>query len=271
MEYYRSVLQKFFNDLAELKSNTPEIKLIHAQTLSLAISALGQLKDKVNEVGFKTEANEIEFFKEIKPKIYAELIVSTKIIEFQAKKLTLPLERLNRYRERIFREFNHLFQDNMQFVHYYTSKSNHLDHQYFMRSHEQLPTLNSTQVFLNDNGFSTAKGNLLAHIIAFEQLENHFYEKENSSEVIKSKLVWTESKLALVELIYALHDTKALNDGNADIKEIAEAFELFFDVDLVNVYRSFREIGLRKQNRSKFIDELNANINKRLDDSDNIK
>ncbi len=60
------------------------------------------------------------------------------------------------------------------------------------------------------------------------------------------KLIWTSSKLDLVELIYALQATEAINHGDADLKEIQEAFELIFKFKVDDLYRSFQDRTTQK-------------------------
>ena len=44
----------------------------------------------------------------------------------------------------------------------------------------------------------------------------------------KIKQTWTGSKVALIELLYALHSEKVFNNGTSDLKDIAEYFEKIF-------------------------------------------
>ena len=67
-------------------------------------------------------------------------------------------------------------------------------------------------------------------------------------------LQWTASKTALVELIYALQSGGVYNNGQMEIKEIAETFQHVFKVDLGNYYHVFNEIRLRKKNRTSLLD-----------------
>ena len=48
---------------------------------------------------------------------------------------------------------------------------------------------------------------------------------EKSPRKPNVKLTWTGSKVALIELIYALHTEGVFNNGAADLKNIAEYFE----------------------------------------------
>lgn len=83
-----------------------------------------------------------------------------------------------------------------------------------------------------------------------------------------SKLFWTGNKTELIELIYALHSSGAINSGTADIKEMASLFEQVFNVDLGNYYHTFIEIRARKGSKTKFLDRLQETLLKRFEESD---
>ncbi len=59
-----------------------------------------------------------------------------------------------------------------------------------------------------------------------------------------------------MELIYALHAAGVFNYGKADIKQIVNAFEEMFSVDLGNYARVFSEIRIRKSGQANFIDHI---------------
>jgi hypothetical protein len=82
------------------------------------------------------------------------------------------------------------------------------------------------------------------------------------------KLKWTGSKVALVELIYALHAESVLNNGNADLKETVSHFENMLDVELGQFNRTFLEIRGRKSDRTKFLSTLTTTLVNRMDDAD---
>lgn len=83
-----------------------------------------------------------------------------------------------------------------------------------------------------------------------------------------SKLFWTGSKTELIELIYALQSSGAINSGTADIKEMALVFERLFNIDLGNYYHTFIEIRARKNSKTKFLDRLIEVLTKRFEESD---
>ena len=81
---------------------------------------------------------------------------------------------------------------------------------------------------------------------------------------------WTGSKVALIELIYALHAEGVFNNGTTDLKETAKFFEETFDIDLGQFHRTFFEIRARKSERTKFLNSLRDTLVKRMDEVDEL-
>ena len=88
------------------------------------------------------------------------------------------------------------------------------------------------------------------------------------AQLPKVRLSWTDNKSALIELLYALHYQGSFNNGNADIKEIAIYFETIFNVDLGQYRRTFLEIRDRKSDKTKFINSLEKELLKRMEETD---
>lgn len=79
-----------------------------------------------------------------------------------------------------------------------------------------------------------------------DQLYNKF--QKDKSKATKN-LKWTCSKVALIELIYARHYQGVFDNGNYDIREVAQYFESAFGIDLGNFYQTYLELRNRKMNR----------------------
>ena len=62
---------------------------------------------------------------------------------------------------------------------------------------------------------------------------------------------WTNTKVAAILLVYGIHVTGSVDEGNAEIGELAALFEKHFHVDLGNVYHAFGRLrGNRTRRRS---------------------
>ena len=85
---------------------------------------------------------------------------------------------------------------------------------------------------------------------------------------LNMKMSWTASKVALVELIYALHCCSCINNGQVNINELIGFFETIFDIKLYKAYRAFVDIKDRKREKAKFLTELKTALTNMLDDLD---
>ena len=81
-------------------------------------------------------------------------------------------------------------------------------------------------------------------------------------------LLWTATKSALTELIYALYSDGAINHGTADVSAITTSFEDFFNIKLDNVYKTYAELKARKGSKTKFLEELMLNLQQKMSRED---
>jgi hypothetical protein len=172
------------------------------------------------------------------------------------------------------------FDNELEFYQYYRSGSTYLDYKYFLRGEFDIKLALDSYYFESDMSFATSHDFKVATILANDlielYLENQLLMLENNENSEKSqrkpnvKLTWTGSKVALVELMYALHTEGVFNNGAADLKEIAEYFEHVFEIDLGQYRRAFLEIRARKSDKTKFLTTLNEGLFKRMENSDDI-
>ena len=225
---------------------------------------LKQLTDWLKHHVFETIQEEIKFFKEIKPNIVAKLIFYKEILSLVA---SLPLDKSKRIKhfEKKLDAINHFYRKNREFIKYIKSHSTHFDELYFTRKKYKDIFLNDCSVIIHDAKLCTSHDFLLAEVIAFELLALHIENRIDNlnqscaitNNQIKSNLHWTAKKVDLIELIYALHEAKVFDNGEADIKEITHVFEKAFQIELEDkVYGSFGDIKKRKTNQTRFLSHL---------------
>jgi len=84
------------------------------------------------------------------------------------------------------------------------------------------------------------------------------------------KFQWTRSVSDFVEFIYGLYETKSINDGDVDIKELMQFFCACLDFEVKNIYSTYREIRKRVgEERTHYLNEMAEKVNNRMDDVDN--
>lgn len=81
------------------------------------------------------------------------------------------------------------------------------------------------------------------------------------------KIQWTSTKVDLVELIYALHLNGSIGYGKSQLKELINAFESLFDIEIIEPYKVFSEVKNRQKSKTKFLDELAVNLQKYIDEN----
>jgi hypothetical protein len=248
------------------------------KSIETTVAYLLLLKNYTLDNEFQTKEDEIHFFKNIKPKFSSKLIYFNKVKKLESYK-PLGSKRIQRdYLENELNKLNIYFNENTEFYNYYRLGGNSFDNKVFIRNSAEIDY--NLDIFYHelDHRFSTTHDFKVAMILANEIFQRYIENKiaslsSNKSIVTKNPLEnkvfkWTASKTDLIELIYALHTQKVFNDGKADLTEISKCFEKLFDIELGDIYRACNEIKNRKIKKTKFMDTLTENLNKRFDEKD---
>lgn len=278
---YEDILRKLNTSLDKLEVETEDILHRSEQGIKMTKLALEQLRDLVVNQDFKKTSTEIKFFKDIKPHVFSKLIYYVKLFNIESKRPRSSNKSQTKYFYKHIDKLQVYFNENLEFYHYYRKGATTLDEEYFIRGKADIRLYPDTFHFFTDKQFSTSHDSSVATILAYDMLIIHLkkeidkLENNNGMETINSpnpirssKLFWTGSKTDLIELIYALHSSGAINSGTADIKEMAAVCEQIFNIDLGNYYHTFIEIRSRKSNNTKFIDNLKESLIKRIEESD---
>lgn len=224
------------------------------------------------------KAASFRFFKEIKPAFCCQWIYHLSLYRFELRKPPGSDIEKKKYLLKALQGLNGYFQKNLGFYEYHRSGANYLDAQYFLRGKTDLDiNLNSFSSFADAN-FSTSHDYTISKILANEMLGEYFsrmlgqlMHEENTvapSMNYSSDLTWTATKAGLIEIIYALYADGSINNGNADIKAIADHVQRAFNIDLGNYYRTFQEIRIRKKGRTHYLDQLREKLIMRMDNAD---
>ena len=272
------VLQNLTEQLNFIDLEIDDVLLKCEKSIEIIIQALQKLKTLVLKTGFKSVDEEIHFFKEVKPLFTSKRIYHNSIYRIETKKPSGSTRILKKYYNSELEKLKRYFDDNLDFYKYYRTKSTYLDYKYFVRSSFDIKQSLDNFYYEADLNFTTSHDFKVAKILAHDLLQLYLEDKlktlERKSDKLNTqrnpnaKLVWTGSKIALTELLYALQTEGVFNNGSADLKIIADFFEENLGIDLGQYRRSFLEIRARKENRTKFLDTLKNNLLKRMDDTD---
>jgi len=248
--------------------------------LEVILISFTKLKSLVSNYKFKSETEEIMFFKEIKPQFSSKLIYYNMIYKIEMKRPNGGNRIVKKYFQNELQKLKAYFDNELDFYKYYRSGSSYLDHKYFLRGKFDIKLALDSYYFETDASFSTSHDFKVARILANDLIQLYIEDQlimienkdlgDKSQRKPNTKLIWTSSKVALTELIYALHSEGVFNNGAADLKDIAENFEHIFEIDLGQYRRTFLEIRARKNDKTKFITTLNDALLKRMENSDEV-
>jgi len=259
--------------------NDPLERLV--QSLKLVRDCLNRLKQLIGVYPFATKADEIYFFKYIKPAFYCHQIYCTEIYTVEtglpfgdvAKQLQFLGDELT-YVERYFKKYAFLYQ-------YYKLNADELDNLYFIRG-----GLAQTVLLPNvpelDPAFSTSCDYLFSKFRAYDMLKAWLqdkiaYLKGNPADPITNAntrpaedLQWTGDAINLAELGYGLYHAGQLNNGTAGIAQIFRWLEEKLRVKVGIPAKRFAEIRARKRlSRTRFLDEMKDGILRKLEQEEN--
>ena len=235
-----------------------------------------KIKSLVSDYVFEDKIEEINFFKDTKPKLFSKLIYYQKIYHIELKRPISGYVSQKKYLEKELEQISVFFNKNADFIQYYRSGKTILDECYFLRGNREIDLNLESFYFERDPKFSTSfdfkVSKLLANdlLAAYLSLElNKLKLQENTAEPIyvSSQEKWTDKKTALVEIIYAIHATESVSNGNISHKLLAAIFSKAFNVDLSDLYSIFLEIR-RRENRTEYLHRMIKALEKRMDDLD---
>lgn len=271
MEYYAATAKQLYLELEQLQYTISDHCNRSNRAIQLIRNTLKLFRKSVCTKGFESQEDEIRFFKHVKPQVSSYLIFYTHIFEIESKKLILSSDQLKKYIERKRKEFRYQTYDNLEFVNYYKSGYTHFDKNYFLMNSDCLPINQQNTVVFRDPEFTTPYDHVASVVLAYELFLKYLDPSREAKKDTNHKLIqWTDSKASLIELIYALHESGAINDGETDIKTICMEFERIFDFELKDVYGTYRDITSRKTNPAKFLDKLSNTFKERVINEDSL-
>ena len=269
-KFYNETLAKLENEIKELEIEADcSIERIEA-VIQLIIKCLFDVKKYILKRGFKNVDEEIRFFKYQKPIIVSKLIYYNAIYKIETRR-PYGNKRTKKYFVKELKKLKRFFENNLDFYKYYRSNNSFFDEQFFVRGKHDIRLWLDTFYFEADHRFSTSHDYKVAKIIANDLIQVYLEDRLNNINVKKvsdNSLIWTASKTAFTELIYALYSHGAFNNGNTEIKLIAKTFEDAFNIELGDFYHTFMELKARKINRTKFLDRLCEALIKKMDEQD---
>ena len=251
------------------KSNLNVLKKSLEASLVLG-DAFQRLRDFIDTHIFKSESEEIEFFKVVKPRLYHRLIYYRKVyniemnrpvgVDSQRAYLIDEIKAINRYNNK-----------HSDFVRYYRSGMTHLDTLYYLRNRNDTALYLESFHYERDPKFSTNADFKVAKLLANELLSAYLKGELEALEYVKTasddslpavRLTWQDSKTDLTELIYLLDSKRSF--GNVPLTQLAAYIANVFNTQLdTNLSRTFCDMKLRN-NPTPWIDKAKQALLQRM-------
>jgi len=226
------------------------------------------LKKEITNYHFNNHQEEISFFKSIKPFIISKIILYNNLYRIISDKPSFCCKSEYKYYKRELLKLQHFFEDNREFYKYYKTNSTHFDTKFFVRNKHNIRMILESYLADFDLNYTTSHCFKMAQVLAFDELQVylkqkmteffHIPQKKRVLQKQKFNFKWSANKRDLVELIYALQAKRAINNGQFEIKELVDFFELNFDIQLNGYYNEFTKIKERKGINTRFLDELKS-------------
>ncbi len=281
MKDLKKYTDKLYNDLQEDLELYAEMGIIPMNKLTGAMQsirdAVQKLKAYIIEHPFETEADEIEFFKTIKPKFVSEqvFLIDQAMVLMHRPPLTDPM--LADYFQAELNKVHEYLGEHRYWYQYYLMDAAELDTKLFVGG---AGPMDSLLPVLTDPGpeFSTNGDFLWAKFIALDRLKTWLDEEigglrgsdggGNDPDGGKGPVIkWTGETINLVEIAYGIWLTGQLNNGNVSITQVVEWLERHFGVKIGKAHRRWQGIAGRKRLRyTRYLDECKAAIEKRVEE-----
>lgn len=271
----KQIIQKLDDELSRLNLKSPSVLIQAEAAAGVCQLALDEIRKLVIKNGFESEEEEILFFKHTKPKVLSKYIYYVQLFEIESYRYQASTKFQIKYLNQTQKELHKYLNNNIQFCQYYWGDKTTLDNLYFLRVNSNYRLGISNLCVLMDYKYSTARDATAAAIIAYDRLikyiDNEISLLRNVSSInssnFHSNATFTDHNVYLVELIYALHSAKVINNGNIELNELAQMFEKMFNVKLDDYYRTFLDIRSRKKSKTKFLDKLIQDLQRRIEDA----
>lgn len=265
--------KKCFQELNLMDFKSHKLIAPTSKAISICRNTLSEMRKKVTTSSFKSQAEEIKFFKQYKQIPLSHFLFHKEIQRIEISAPSCNSKNREKYLIAQLDNCDAFCLSHIDFLHYTETNSTYLDAYYYTRTSKNSPPLDISPRFILDKEFSTPMDYTLAKIKSIKLLVPYIKEKLNNLTMQKNfetrpefKINCEATKTDIVELTYALISSGAIR---GDIRELATAFEFLFQMELGDLYRTFIEIRHRSIDRTKFLDELKIALLKRMDDADN--
>ncbi|MBW8523815.1 RteC domain-containing protein [Chryseobacterium chendengshani] len=270
----KTIFRKAQHLYARLTDDLELIEFEHSDLVRISELSLWKIDESIINLKaliipheFESAADEIHFFKEIKPLFISQFIFHSQIIQILTYQPAAGEKAQRSYFAKEIDKLTIYYQDHAEFYSYHRREATYLDHKYFVRKRYDLKMNLPSGLYDYDENFTTSHDHHISQIKANQKLDEFLklqiekIQNKDTVNSLNSPLVWSESKVALVEVVYGLYKLNCFNGGNIELSEVIKFVEKSLDINLGNYHKTIFEIRNRKTGSTKFLQMVNDNLN----------
>ncbi len=244
--------------------------------VSFLDKTLTEVKVQINQKGFESIREEIIFFKRVKPEILGRLMFYNKVIKIEGHS-PINSDLIEPYYTEQIKLLNKEYKKNIastEFYRYYRTGRSDKDELYYRLGNINYFDGVDSFFFEVDRDFSTYYDYKVAQIKTYDLYHSYLNSKFNRIEPTDNDkfdihddadFSWTDSKNALIELIYALHISRSVSNGRVGIRKMSQMFEDIFEVSLGDIHHAFYQMKFRAGQRARYLHFLKHSLEQYMD------
>lgn len=144
---------------------------VSENAVAITLKSIEKLKKFIIKYRFKSQQEEILFFKLVKPQFLSRLIYHNRIYIIETHRPHGGEKAIRKYLNYELDKLKIFFYNNLDFYKYYRTSSEYLDHKYFMRGKHDIKLSIDSFFFETDQRFSTSHDYKVAKIISNDQVQ----------------------------------------------------------------------------------------------------
>jgi hypothetical protein len=170
-DFIKKLNKDLSSRLQDIDLEEPDLIRKTQKSIRCVKDALTQLRAFTIQHTFCNDAEEILFFKKIKPELFSKLIYYVKILNIESRRPVGNREIQQTYLQMELEKLIFFFNNHLEFYQYYRMNSTYLDDKYFTRGKEDLNLYQDTLMSYIDPDFSTSHDYMVSKIIANDRLK----------------------------------------------------------------------------------------------------
>lgn len=236
---YINYFNEFEKEYESHRNTSDDVLVIDVEIIQYIENKLKEIFKWLKKHVFKTLQEEIYFFKELNLRMVSKLLIYMELLKEETSLPPSKKHKRKLYEESLTRIHKYVV-NNKDFYEYYRSKKSIRDEDLFVRRSYKDIVRDDCYLINYDSKLSTSHDFNVATIIANDMFTSHLENKldelnGNLTEKFNptnNKITWTGTKVELAEMMYGSYYKRMLNDGKADIKEIARSLCFAFNINL---------------------------------------